>query len=664
MVLWALTGILQAPGIPVHAKDCLSINPSVSEVVLNPGPAVKLPGNGDTLDIPCSKSVVNFFIALKFTGNTEKYFEDSTKLVATLYYNNLTFIMVYDAQANLFRLLNNQSFLGPGTYNLLITAQNCIPWGAPCDNCTATYSFDVRYDTDSVLPVSISTDPDPPVLTCKPGSSVTLKGTPPLNGLFLSQWARLIGNQFVPISGATNPEYVATLAGTYQYQLKGPSGCVGVNIMAVNPPQVPVISIAPSPQILMACLQAISGVSVSNSGGGNSNLNFAWSTSGSGIIESGANTPVPVVSAPGTYYLLVTRKDNECSVKDSVRIDPGVVPTVLVDIKKDPDTNLLSCATTHIKLDASATLSSGVSVFTFKWSTGAGPAILVNTPGTYSVTATATDIGCQGVATISILQDIAKPAVQIVAPRDTICIGESVVLTALTPEPVDFLWNDHSVMNTNTVTPPLDGPNWYSVTVTALDNGCTNAASKWIERLKVPELACISASYSIVNNSLLTIGCDAYGDQLRWLATAVNVYGIEPSGEGPLQAQTYSLIEKQAPGRVEYAFFAKNAGCASEQKKVVVNVLPGAEDGIFIPELITPNGDGIHDTWEIQVPETIGNRDAYTLLLYNRNGSEVYRGTLAAPFDAQHYPDGTYFYVLAKPAGGEIRGAVTILRRQ
>jgi gliding motility-associated-like protein len=77
--------------------------------------------------------------------------------------------------------------------------------------------------------------------------------------------------------------------------------------------------------------------------------------------------------------------------------------------------------------------------------------------------------------------------------------------------------------------------------------------------------------------------------------------------------------------------------------------------GVIIPEIITPNGDGVNDTFEILGLDQFNNP---TIKIYNRWGNLVYE---AAPYhndwtglsegrltiDKKKYlPAATYFYVL------------------
>lgn len=636
-----------------------------SAIVLDPGPAIKLPDHADTVRLSCNKSIINFSIKVDFQHNLESYFEDSIQMIGILMHKGTTYLMYYDKAFNTFKLNNNLPSLGAGNYLLTVTSTNCAPTGAPCNNCTITHSIDIMYNQDTNLDVSITPDPNPPILSCLPGSKVTLTAPAGPNKNFKMQWARLEGNEFIKIIGATSNTLTVTKAGTYQYILSGPGGCSGTNIITVSPPQVPSVQIQPDTQMLDACMQEIKGVSVSQFGSDPDNIVYTWTTSGSGVITSGDTMPNPEISAPGIYTLVVNRKDNGCADTAAVSVMLGNIQIVSVNIAKSPNQEQLDCRVNEIELTAIPSLSSGASGFQFLWSTGEKtPEIKVKTPDSYTVTVTADVNGCRGFSSAGITQNLELPLVFVQSSRDTMCPGETATLLALSTEPGDFRWDDNSINTMYTAIPPADGENVYSVTFTAADNGCTASATKSIIRIPAPEVSCPDYTMTVENDGRQSLGCHAGNDELIWVTSSVNVKDIPALGSGMVNDQLFALIQTRAPGSVLYSFYAKNAGCTSDRTDVLVEVVPKTSDGIFIPELITPNGDGMNDTWDIVIPDQIQNPEAYTLALFSRNGAQVYQGTLAMTFQANEYPDGAYYYVLTKPDGEKLNGAVTILRRQ
>jgi gliding motility-associated-like protein len=89
-----------------------------------------------------------------------------------------------------------------------------------------------------------------------------------------------------------------------------------------------------------------------------------------------------------------------------------------------------------------------------------------------------------------------------------------------------------------------------------------------------------------------------------------------------------------------------NANVCSSSNPVTINVIKR----IVIPNVITVNGDGTNDTWEIA---NIENFPDVEILIYNRWGNLVWKtsGNLKQ-WDGTNYrngevlPDGTYFYII------------------
>lgn len=101
-------------------------------------------------------------------------------------------------------------------------------------------------------------------------------------------------------------------------------------------------------------------------------------------------------------------------------------------------------------------------------------------------------------------------------------------------------------------------------------------------------------------------------------------------------------------------------GCSSSDTMFVkVLKMPG------IPNIFSPNGDGIHDTWEIQYLDTY---PGCTVDIVNRYGQLVYHSTgYPRPWDGKvngkDAPVGTYYYVIDPKNGRKpVTGYVDIIR--
>jgi len=81
-----------------------------------------------------------------------------------------------------------------------------------------------------------------------------------------------------------------------------------------------------------------------------------------------------------------------------------------------------------------------------------------------------------------------------------------------------------------------------------------------------------------------------------------------------------------------------------------------------VPNVFTPNGDGINDTFEVpDLDKYIGNE----IVIFNRWGQKIFeQNNYAGDWNGGRHPDGTYFYILRCTGLFEeevFRGAVTIL---
>lgn len=106
-----------------------------------------------------------------------------------------------------------------------------------------------------------------------------------------------------------------------------------------------------------------------------------------------------------------------------------------------------------------------------------------------------------------------------------------------------------------------------------------------------------------------------------------------------------------------------NATCGGE---VVRTVTVTVADDINMPNVFTPNGDGINDTWVIGGINTYPNP---VVQVYNRNGQLIFRsvGVGAAAWDGtykgKNVPAGNYYYIVDLSTNGiKLSGSVTVIR--
>ncbi len=135
-------------------------------------------------------------------------------------------------------------------------------------------------------------------------------------------------------------------------------------------------------------------------------------------------------------------------------------------------------------------------------------------------------------------------------------------------------------------------------------------------------------------------------------------------GNGTTSTEANPTVDFRDPGTYPIMLVAYNAfGCTDTARGIVI-IEPGLD--IFIPNVFTPNGDGINDEWNIR-----SNGIPYQVRVYDRWGNLVFEGNNTRLWNGRHRngsecPEGTYTYILTAtlPNGSSFTrsGTVTLLR--
>jgi gliding motility-associated-like protein len=114
-----------------------------------------------------------------------------------------------------------------------------------------------------------------------------------------------------------------------------------------------------------------------------------------------------------------------------------------------------------------------------------------------------------------------------------------------------------------------------------------------------------------------------------------------------------------------------NSGLFTEATFIILINDVSEETTVLAQNLLTPNGDGFNDIWEIPNIEQFQNNE---VVVYNRGGKVVYnRKKYQNTWDGSDYskaleinkylPNGTYYYnIILNPGDTPIKGFITILR--
>ncbi len=193
----------------------------------------------------------------------------------------------------------------------------------------------------------------------------------------------------------------------------------------------------------------------------------------------------------------------------------------------------------------------------------------------------------------------------------------------------------------------------YVVWVVASNGVCgRRSLTLPIEVFASPTLQ-ISPDTIIVEGSFAQLYASG-GDFYQWSPdNDLNCSTCPTTMASPSETTTYSL-------RIENI-----EGCVSTDT-VLVQVKADAEQILFIPNVITPNGDGKNDTWRIENIELFPKNK---VIIVNRWGdivyqSEYYNNSWDGTFSGGMLPAGTYYYILELGGSwGQFKGPITIIRK-
>lgn len=335
------------------------------------------------------------------------------------------------------------------------------------NNCVSTLEVNVVQDTLAPAAEAGSTQE----LNCDT-PTITLSGNGSSTGDYTYAWN---GPGF--ITGANDLSPIVDQPGTFTLSVTNDfNGCNSTDAVVITQDTItPTIAIA-SPQILNCDLTEQQLQTEGSSQG--SEFEYTWTTQ-NGNISNGGQTLLPVINAPGEYVLLIENTSNGCDAMASILVEQDTVAPVVSAL--NPDT--LTCATTSIEIDASA--SSNGSEFNYVWSTNNG-AILsgqqtnsptINSGGTYVLTLTNTTNFCSSELMVPVLQDTIAPIAEAGTGQELNCDDPNLTLSGSGSSTGDFTyeWQGPGILSgEGSLEPSINLPGIYTLVVTNNFNQCAN----------------------------------------------------------------------------------------------------------------------------------------------------------------------------------------------
>jgi len=373
------------------------------------------------------------------------------------------------------------------------------------------------------------------------------------------------------------------------------------------------------------------------------------------------------VQPNSTIMYRVEAIKNMCKAIDSIVVFVSQLP----DIQSDVASVICLGETINLSVDT---------VFqAYKWEYQSGNNTITNetnsindTPEnttTYFITATDL-IECQDSLSITVNEASAnQPTLNI--EDTTICQGSNIELILENGMDVFWIINNDSLQGNSINIVGEEAQ--IIIDVKAKDaNGCAFINSASIYTYLLPTDLTIDAPDRLANGGNIQINFLSESTNIKInenhskLINADVFQATEPLILNNIFEQNLTLQSERTPQIAHFKLVPMVGECIIDTFYISTKVLPTSKDSLFIPDIFTPNSDGVNDTWAIQLTGTKKILNDYTLQIYNKNGVQIYSSPLSEDWngscEGKEAADGTYWYILTSPEGKNYKGAVTLIR--
>lgn len=278
-------------------------------------------------------------------------------------------------------------------------------------------------------------------------------------------------------------------------------------------------------------------------------------------------------------------------------------------------------------------------------SVAANPTHLYATGGNYNVTLISiSNAGCSDTTSATVVVNALPSAAIAASGSTTLCAGDSITLSV--PAVATNTYNWSTTATTNSIV--VNAAGTYSVAVTDTNTGCQSSDSIAVTVIPSP------LAYAGLDQSVSS------GETIQLNGTGGAIYSWAPANG--LNNTSIPSPLATVPFTITYTLTVTDLNGCSDTDAVTITLL--SDFNLIVANLMTPNGDGFNDVWNVMgIEQYPGNR----VTIYNRNGmlvyeTENYNNTWGGTFNGAELPDGTYYYVITFPdTDREVKGAITIL---
>ncbi len=417
-----------------------------------------------------------------------------------------------------------------------------------------------NYDTIQVLgnfntPIANVLPAD--TITCQ-SPSLQLQGSGSPGANFSILWTANNGGNIV--SGGNTLTPTVNSAGDYLLVLRDSvSLCADTAMVSVLADTNVVIAIANSSNVLTCSTQ--SAVITSNGSSYGNNIAHQWSTM-DGVFFSSPDSANTIVTAPGTYQLLVTNTATGCSATDLAVVAQDTASPIIAILP--PDT--ITCSTLTQIIQAQNLSTAGT--FFYHWISGQDDQITsgvntltptVNQSGVYVLGVINLSTGCSATATATVPEDKNPPSVVTAVPGLLTCTTTTQLLSSngsSSGPNFNYSWTtiDGNIsMGANTPSPTVTAPGTYTLEISSSTNGCTATNS-----IQVLQDTVAPAALILTPSDTLT--CTT--SQLELIGDGTGT-GAWTSSNGNILFTTGFFAQIDAPGNYVFTTTDANNGCTA-----------------------------------------------------------------------------------------------------
>jgi gliding motility-associated-like protein len=237
---------------------------------------------------------------------------------------------------------------------------------------------------------------------------------------------------------------------------------------------------------------------------------------------------------------------------------------------------------------------------------------------------------------------------QVSISDDTLCAGAIVALysnnntgTAKWQFSTDQLIWQNLPEGDSAVHTPTATPTFYRLSV------CDVLYSDTFQVVNPTPVVIADTAITACNNTDLTI--------VPFISSAVNQLNWYTSSTAEIPFYKGLTYTYRIRGNQTFYITPIVDSCESDARSEVT--ITAAPCELLIPNIFTPNGDGLNDVWEFQ---NVNNR-SLKVVIYNRWGAVIANWKGNQPWDGENVPSGVYYYIV-ETEEETYRGTVSILK--